>query len=241
MFLLRNLDGKRGKMKGIFLDLTHRIDSSIPTWNGSCGFSSQIKMDYEQGCRVMKYSLHAGLGTHIDAPCHFFKEAKGASEIELENLIVPAVVLDVSQKVDEAFLLSVKDLEEFEEKWGKIPENSLFFLYTGWDRFWKDTERYRNCDSKGKMRYPGYSKEAALFLLKRNVVGIAIDTLSPDGTNVGFPVHEILLGSSKYILENVANLSKMPAKGAFAFIFPMKVFEGAEAPVRAVGFIPEGI
>ena len=226
-------------MKGTFIDLTHRVDPSIPTWNGSCGFSSEIKMDYAKGCRVMKYSMHAGIGTHIDAPCHFFPNALAAADLSLENLIVPACVLDNSHKVHGDMLISVEDLQNFENEFGQIQKGSLFLAHTGWEKFWNDKDKYRNCDEFGKMHYPGFSKEAALFLLERKVVGIGIDTLSPDGTNQGFPVHEVILGADKYILENLANLAKMPPIGAFAFIFPLKIAEGAEAPIRAVGFIPE--
>jgi kynurenine formamidase len=70
------------------------------------------------------------------------------------------------------------------------------------------------------------------------VVGIGIDTLSPDGSNDGFPVHEKILGAKKYILENLANLDKIPSRGAFALVFPMKVRDGTESAARVAALIP---
>lgn len=51
----------------------------------------------------------------------------------------------------------------------------------------------------------------------------------------GFPVHKIILGADKYIIENIANLEKMPAIGAYVLTLPIKGSGLTEAPVRMVG------
>ncbi len=219
------------------IDLTHPLDDLIPTWNGSCGFRQEIKMDYAEGCRVHSYKCHAGGGTHMDAPSHFFPDGNNIGDIPLNTLIVPACVLNVSAKRSADLLITVHDLGYFEERYGVIAEGSLFFAHTGWGAFWSNPERYRNEDASGIMRFPAFSKEAAEFLLKRNIVGIGIDTLSPDPLEIGFPVHHLLLGRGKYILENVANLDQMPPVGSHVINFPMNVRTGTEAAVRLVGLI----
>ena len=50
------------------VDLTHPLCSSVPTWNGSCGFCLETKKDYDQVFRVEEMKMHAGVGTHMDAP-----------------------------------------------------------------------------------------------------------------------------------------------------------------------------
>lgn len=75
------------------------------------------------------------------------------------------------------------------------------------------------------------------MLLKRNIIGIGIDTLSPDRPENGFPVHNIILDAGKYIVENIANSSKMPATSAYILIMPMKIKNGTKSPVRLVGLI----
>jgi kynurenine formamidase len=57
------------------IDLTHVLDSTIPTWNGGCGFNHDVHIDYadceaQDKFRVMKVKMHAGIGTHMDAPSH---------------------------------------------------------------------------------------------------------------------------------------------------------------------------
>lgn len=219
------------------IDLTHILNGDIPTWNGTCGFHSEIKMDYPKGCRVQQYKMHAGVGTHMDAPSHFYKDGKHIADMPLEQLIVPGHVIDVTQRRAPDLLISPADLKVYEERHGKIEKNSLVIGYTGWGAFWDDTSRYRNPDTSGKMHFPGFSKEAAQFLLERDIAGLGIDTLSPDGSNQGFPVHELILGAGKYILENLTNLDKLPPKGALCFALPIKVDQGTEAAVRAVALL----
>ncbi len=224
------------------IDLTHVLDHTAPTWTGSCGFKHEVKMDYDQGVRVLSYKCHAGVGTHMDAPAHFFKDGAVIADIALDQMIVPACVLDLSRKMDGDLFVMPEDILEYEKKWGRIEANALVLAYTGWEKYWKDPDRYRNVDAKGKMHFPGFHVRAAELLLKRDIAGIGIDTLSPDGSNNKpenkFPVHEVILGAGKYIIENVAHLSKMPAKGAFALALPLKIAVGAEAPMRLVGLIP---
>lgn len=219
------------------IDLTHTFDPLMPTWTGRPGFRFEVKMDYEEGCRVLQYTCHAGVGTHIDAPSHFYRDGKTVAEIPLDHLIVPLCVIDVSKKRAPNLFILPQDIVAYESKWGEIEKGSLVCGYTGWDEFWNDTERYRNADAAGKMHFPGFSKEAAELLIARKVSGIGIDTLSPDGSHAGFPVHEVVLGAGKYIVENVANLRAIPAKGATACVFPLKIQVGAESPIRCVALI----
>lgn len=219
------------------IDLTYSLDENVPTWNGSCGFHQELKLDYEGGCRVYSYKCHAGIGTHMDAPSHFIPGGKDIGDISLEQLIVPVSLIDVRDKAHADFFLSAQDILDFEKKHGVIPPKSLVIGYTGWGKYWNDVDKYRSPDAQGKMHYPGFSAEAAELLLQRQIAGIGIDTLSPDGSHKSFPVHHLILGAGKYILENLANLDQMPSSGAYAIVLPMKVRAGTEAPVRAIALL----
>ena len=85
--------------------------------------------------------------------------------------------------------------------------------------------------------FPGLSVKAAEFLVEREVIGLGIDTLSPDGTNDDFPVHQILLGQGKYIVENLAHLDQIPIIGASIIVLPLKIEGATESPIRAIGVI----
>lgn len=217
------------------IDLTHVLSSDIPTWNGSCGFIPEVKMDYDQHFRVQQIKMHAGVGTHMDAPSHRFEGAPSISDIPLQQLIVPACVIDVSAKATADYEISEEDVRRYEAAYGVIPQNSLVIGYTGWDRFWPDPKKYRNQDSAGQMQFPSFADATAELLLTRNIAGIAIDTLSPDAPTSAFPVHRLLLGAGKYIIENIANASKLPPSGAYVIALPLNAKDCTESPIRIIG------
>ncbi|MBS0185094.1 MAG: cyclase family protein [Proteobacteria bacterium] len=223
------------------IDLTHTLTPEIPSWNGTCGFHSDIKLDYEDCStdvkfRVQQFKLHAGIGTHIDAPAHCVKEGLTVDELPLTELASPCVVIDVSSKAHETYQVTSLDILSFENKYGVLPPHAFVMIYTGWGRFWKDPEAYRN-----NLLFPSVSMEAASLLFDRNVRGLGIDTLSPDCPQSGFPVHRLLLGSGKYIVENIKNASKMPPIGGYSLALPIKIQGGTEAPIRLVGLLSKSI
>lgn len=222
-----------------FIDLTHNLHDKVPSWTGSCGFKHDVKKTHEEGgVLVMKYSLHGGIGTHVDAPVHFIKNGATIAQMALEHFFCPCVIIDVHLRRSEDLMIDVKDLMDYEDRYKKIKKNSLVIGFTGWQDFFYDPVKYRNEDSQGKMRFPGFTKQAAEFLLERDIAGIAIDTLSPDGSSTDvFPVHETLLGAGKYIIENAAHLEKMPPSGGYVVALPPKISVGAEAIIRLVGLV----
>jgi kynurenine formamidase len=119
----------------------------------------------------------------------------------------------------------------------QIQANSFVVGFTGWSRRWGDPDQYRNVVN-GSMCFPGFSQEAAELLLERNVAGVGIDTLSPDGSNMEFPVHLSFLRAGKVLLENLTNLDRLPAAGSYILALPLKIKGGTESPIRAVGLIP---
>ena len=219
------------------IDLTHALDSTIPTWNGGCGFNHDMDIDYsdcegEDKFRVMKIKMHAGIGTHMDAPSHCITQGRFIHDFDVNDLIMPCVVIDVSGKCHERYSLTDQDIADFESKYDKIARGSCVFVKTGWSQFWHTPLKYHN-----NHVFPSVSAEAAELLVGRGVSAIGIDTLSPDRPEDGFKVHKIFLGADKIIIENVANLGSMPPTESFCLVLPIKIKDGTEAPVRLVGLI----
>ena len=219
------------------IDLTHVLDSAIPTWNGGCGFNHDVHIDYsdcegEDKFRVMKVKMHAGIGTHMDAPSHCIPDGRFIHDFDVNDLTMLCVVIDVSGKCHERYSLSTQDVAAFESKYGIIPKGSSVMVKTGWSKFWHTPLKYHN-----NHVFPSVSAEAAELLVERDVSAIGIDTLSPDRPEDDFKVHKIFLGADKIIIENVANLDNMPSIGGFVMIMPIKIKDGTEAPVRLVGLI----
>jgi kynurenine formamidase len=218
-----------------FIDLTHTLSPDIPAWDNGCGFQNKMVLDYSDCTtdvkfRVQSLQLLAGMGTHMDAPLHCIPGAASISDIPLGSLITPCNVIDVSDRADAQYSLSVDDIKQFENKYGIIAKGSFVIVYTGWDKWWHEPEKYRN-----NLTFPCISKQAAEELLSRDIAGIGIDTLSPDSGHLNFPVHQVLLGAGKYIIENVANANQMNKTGDYLLALPIKIQGGTEAPIRLIG------
>lgn len=220
-----------------FIDLTHALSPSIPNWDGGCGFQHTVTTEYydctgDTKFRVQKLEMAAGIGTHIDAPAHCISGATDIANIPLEQLIAPCVMIDVSKKAHESYRVTIDDIFEFESNYGEISKGSFIIIRTGWDKFWNDPSKYRN-----NLLFPTISLEAATLLLERDMVGLGIDTLSPDNETDGFSVHRLVLGTGKYIIENIANAGALPPVGAHTFALPLKIQDGTESPIRLIAGI----
>ena len=184
-------------------------------------------------------------GTHMDAPIHFAEGKRAADEVPVQQLIGPAVVIDVRAQAakDADYRLSVADLEAWEKQHGRIPKGALVLMLSGWGERWPDKKRYLGTDQPGDvehLHFPGFSREAAEFLVsQRDIDAIGVDTPSMDyGPSKDFIVHQIINGADKPGLENVANLDKLPATGATLIALPMKIARGSGGPVRIIALLP---
>lgn len=219
------------------INLTHILTQESPSWEGDCGFKQKCLLDYSECANEVKFNvqmitMNAGIGTHIDAPAHCIPGGKTIDMLHIDDLAAPCVVIDVSSQMDASFLLSVRDIHNFEHEWGKIQNGSFVIVHTGWSQFWNEPDKYRN-----DLRFPSISLEAATLLLQRQIVGLGIDTLSPDTANSHYPVHQAILGAGKYLVENIAHADALPPTGAYTLAMPLLTKGGTEAPIRLLGLI----
>jgi kynurenine formamidase len=179
--------------------------------------------------------------TRIEAPAHFARGLWTVGQIPTERLIAPLVVLDVSANIESHpdYQISVEDIARWERAHSQIPLGAVILARTGWDARWSSTKDYRNADPKGVPHFPGYSQDAAKFLVEgRSALGLGIDTLSVDhGASQDFPVRQYTLAHSVYQLENVANLDRAPATGGMVVVAPAKLDRGSSAPVRILALV----
>jgi kynurenine formamidase len=227
------------------LDLTHAINANVPTYDlgEQSAYQAKTVATIEKDQYFARnISLPEHFGTHLDAPAHFARGLWTVDQIPTERLMAPMVVLDVSAKVKQNpdYQVTVEDIAAWEHANGEMPQGAMVMARTGWDSRWNSVKDYRNADAKGVMHFPGYSQDAAKFLVEgRNVLALGIDTLSIDyGPSKDFAVHQYTLARSLYHLENVANLDRVPAKGAIVVVAPMKLEGGSGGPVRIFALLP---
>lgn len=228
------------------LDMTYPLDEAAIFWPTAKPFSlTKVAWGVSEGgwwYASNEFCASEHGGTHADAPVHFAAGGRTIGQIPLGEWIGPAVKVDVTERCDKDrdYLLSVDDLRSWEKANGQIPDASWVIMYTGiGTRFYPDKMKVLGTEKNGKeaipeLSFPGFSAESVEFLLKeRTIRGIAIDTPSIDrGKSADFKVHQVLCGANKLALENIANLDKLPAKGATLYVIPILIREGTGAPAR---------
>lgn len=244
LFAQRHTSPAQGSGFSAVIDLTHAISSNTPTYEPQDKSAFRVKTVAtleRDGYFAREICLPEHFGTHIDAPAHFAPGLWTVNKIPAERLFVPLVVLDVKTNVEKNpdYQISIDDIAGWEKTNGQIPQAAVVMARTGWDSRWNSAKNYRNADAKAVMHFPGYSEEAARFLVEgRNTIGLGIDTLSIDyGRSKDFPVHKYTLAHSLYHLENVANLGLVPEAGAMVVVAPMKLEGGSGGPVRIFALV----
>lgn len=227
------------------VDLTHPLSAGAPYWPGpdDSPFRHDTLVAHADGTPAMAaFSTPEHFGTHLDAPVHSAEGQLPVDRLPTHRLFAPAVVVDVSAAVtaDPDYAVARSDLESWEAIHGPIPDGAVVLARTGWAARWGDPAAYYARDEGGTLHFPGFGSDAARFLTEeRRVAGIGIDSGSVDPGNArGFPVHGLVNGSGAYHLENVGDMSLLPASGAYVIVAPVKVAGGSGGPVRIFAVIP---
>ena len=116
---------------------------------------------------------------------------------------------------DPNYLLTLADIQAWENEHGALPPGGWLFLRTGWDARAHDQDAFLNGGET-----PGPDAECARWMAEvSGIVGFGVETV---GTDAGmahsfdppFPVHHFLLGAGKYGLTQLANLAVVAADRA---------------------------
>jgi kynurenine formamidase len=195
------------------------------------------------------FSIGEHAGTHVDAPNHWIsgRDNVGVDRIDIGQLIAPAAVIDVRQKVsaNQDYEVTREDIMAWENANGRIPEDAIVVMRSGWGSRWPDPAKFLGIDAEGRPHGPGFGESAADFLLKqRQIVALAVDTVSTEAMGLAgqkqpipFPVHNMVHGAKKYQIEMLANTDSLPAAGAVLVVAPVKVQNGSGAPARIYALV----
>ena len=192
-----------------------------------------------------RFATSAHGGTHIDAPLHFGEGRRSVDQVPIDQLMGPAVVVDVSSRAlaDRDYQVTVQDLIDWEIDFGRIPHGAIVLLRTGFGQFWPDAEKYLGTTKKGpegvaELHFPGLHPTAAQWLANREVGAVGIDTASIDyGQSRFFDSHRVLAAREIPVLENVARLERLPPDAAWVIALPMKIKGGSGGPVRIAALV----
>ncbi|XP_043243127.1 isatin hydrolase-like [Amphibalanus amphitrite] len=228
---------------GELLDLTHTLDNTTLYWNEKDSFTlTRVEQPANRPFWSQKFKIetveHAG--THMDAPSHFYEQGWTIADIPVERLIANAAVIDISERsaANPDAMVTPEDLDAWRDAHGQFKYPTIVLIRTGYAAYWPDRNRYFGLSDAepGVYHFPGFGEAAGQDLAEDPaVVGVGIDTASLDqGVSRTLPVHAVLSRANRFGMENVGDLSRVPASGARIYALPMKTGGGSGGPCRVV-------
>ena len=230
--------------KAKYVDLTHGITPSIPVWAGfgpskfmpTINPATHKPYTYEaDGFEATHYDLSTDqLGTQLDPPAHWNPSYPAIDELPPTYTVRPLVVISIQDKAakDSGYQMTVADIRDWEKRNGTIPEGSVVFVRSGWSKAWPDPALAT------RKEFPGIKLEALKFLhLERKILFHGHEALDTD-TTPDLEGEAWLLRNGYTQAEGVANLDKVPEKGALVAIGFPKLQGGTGGYARYIAICP---
>ncbi len=227
-----------------YVDLSHTISPQIPVWEGfgppvfGPAMNPLTSKPYNyatEGFESTRIILSSEqLGTHIDAPAHWAPEYPAVDEIPPTFVIRPLVVISIASKAGQNpnYHLRVDDITEWELKNGKIPEGSVVFVRSDWSQTWPAAALAR------QRYFPGVTLDALKLLhQERKILLHGHEPFDTDSTP-GMDAESWLMHNGYAQLEVLANLDKIPEKGALVIIGFPKFQGGTGSYARVIAVCP---
>ncbi|MGI9608114.1 MAG: cyclase family protein [Acidimicrobiales bacterium] len=150
-------------------------------------------------------------GTHLDAPRHFIEDGRSIDQLDASEFVWPAYVIDVRERIASEgpdFLLTIGDIEEYEDEIGKINPGSMVIVQTGLEELF-GTPAYLTTNA------PGFSAPAVQWLFdERDIGGLGADGLGPDASiDFDFLATYTALDNDGVTLPGLNNLDSLNRRG----------------------------
>ncbi|MFD0661215.1 cyclase family protein [Thermocatellispora tengchongensis] len=172
------------------------------------------------------------------------KPARTISDISLDELFRPGMVLDVRRWVKPGAAIPIEGLQAAIEATGReIQDGDAVLIRTGQERYTMADAEYYN--------YPGMTGDGTRFLTSLGASILGTDALAWDRP---FPVmrrafeetgdpaqiwdgHFAIRDKEAFIVQQLTNLAALPPTGFTVGFFPLKLPRTSAAPARVVAFL----
>ena len=203
------------------IDISLGLKPDFPVWPGhpEIRFNKIQEIGKGSKANVTQIELGAHSGTHLDAPLHFLADGFDVTGLDLETLIGPALLIDVS----DAQVINAALLETL-----SIPHNTeRLLIKTSNSQLWSENNTDFNPD------FVAVSNSGAKWIVKRGIRLVGVDYLSVAPYGNSGPTHRTLLQAGVIPVEGL-NFNGVKEGRYHLICLPIKL-EGCEgAPARAV-------
>jgi arylformamidase len=200
------------------IDISIPIYEGMPTYMNNQTNQPKIKTETHGYITDTTVQMNIHTGTHIDAPLHMIEEGENIETIELDRLLRPCKVLDLTHVNDRITAADLQDLPIMKDD---------FLLFKTKNSFGETSA----------MEFIFLAEDGAKYLIEKGIEGVGIDTLGIERSQTGHPTHKTLFSNDVLIVEGL-NLKEV-AEGEYTLICaPIKLLNTEAAPARV--FLIEG-
>lgn len=212
------------------LDLTLALGTRGPVFPGyPTPIAHTWTTDERDGYYLNLLQFVKHMGTHVDSPAHFVKDAPTIDKVPLGKFMGKGVVIDVSDLSKRGAITREIVEKRLGEQGVEVGPGWVVLSYTGYNEKAGTPEWFE---------HPDLDEAGAKYLAEKNINAVGIDAPSID--HEPFPAHTVLLSKGIVIYENLTGLKELVGKPGFKFIgLPLKIENGSASPVRAVAILEE--
>ena len=180
---------------------------------------------------ITQLVMSTHLGTHLDAPFHFFDDGRTCENLELSKCFGPAWVLDFTEKGVPKGKIGPDDLKQHEDK---ITAGARIIIRMDWDKRFPDDIYF----SEG----PALTPAACLYLADRDIATVAMDVASICSEDY-VAAHHALLKKEILIVEGLAHLDRVREERVLFSALPLRIKGRDGSPCRAIAVegLPEEV
>lgn len=211
---------------GDWIDLSHPLNPATPRVPSfPPPVFELIRRLPDDPLNVTRMEMVVHIGTHLDAPRHFFLDAPALDQIPLERLAGPGIVWPVelagAPLVEPAHLAGLDAV---------LRPGDMLILDTGSHRH-TGTPAYDD-------DHPALSLATAHWIVAHDITMIGLDIPTPDQpvtrrtAGFDFPIHRALLAHGVLIAEHLTNLAGLHRKRVEILCAALNIAGGDGAPAR---------
>lgn len=216
--------------------LSHQLDPDTPAYGGGEGFEMHRGKSIACGdsCNTAKLVLSNHLGSHVDAPRHFYSEGKTVNTYAPDDWIFSSpLLIDIP--------LNSPELITYTHLSAVLPEKSydvdLLLIRTGFES-WRGDRRFWE-------GAPGLHPDLADWLSIKfpRLRAIGVDCISVSSfqhREAGRTAHKALLGAGWRLFEDLALSNLSVGLMRLVIALPLRISDGDGAPCTIIAEIVHG-
>jgi kynurenine formamidase len=172
---------------------------------------------------ITQLIMSTHLGTHLDAPFHFFDDGRTVENLDVRKGFGPAWVLRFTDKKG-GDAIDIADLMPHADK---ITEGSRLIFHTDWDKEFPQKHYFGG--------QPYLTVEASTWMAERGVWCVALDTPTTYPAEYTKSHHSLLNSDAEVlIIEGLRGLERLQGDQVILIALPLRVQGRDGSPCRAM-------